>query len=1267
MKIFSVVIIALIALISCQLGSDIIQDHYDTALALSNPTNNQIIYNPADIAGSYFDEGHSLDSVTIYYTPNYGGVTNTGTATPFGNQTIKSFSGTLAITTAGFYYVWAQAVNSDNKTTISPKVLVQAMGDMPNTNNYDFTPPLVSISLPENNQTVSADFSVSGIVSDNKSGVKSVWLQLDNSVFSQVAHDSGNWSTNLHISIAGDHQIRVFASDHSNNISLTNLISVNHVAGLPSIIISKPQNNLVTNSSTINVQGTTSIDPGTISMVAVKVNNGSYSPANGTSSWSLNSLNLPLEGTNTITALAVSGSSVSNTVQIKVLRDTVLPGLALSNPSNGQIFKSGQVSMSGTASDNGSGIDKIRIGIEGSFIDAVYNNGSWSGTLALGDGPYTLKAYAIDKAHNVSIIRTLSIVVDSAAPVLSINSIPASSTNSVLNVSGTCSDATTGIKAIYLSLNNAAFIQANGTTPWNKDLSLVLGLNTIRIYAQDNAGNLSATNTLTINRTSANGFTVYFKKPAAWPGAYIHYWPLGNAWASKPAMINAGSGWYSWTFNDYSSTNFLFANASGTNVSSQTADFHRNISGYYWTNNQWYETNPEDATYPILTISAPYDYREVSSPSLYVLGTAAGGGGITGVYLSVNNGAYVSATGSSSWTYNVSLTMGTNTVKVYAMGNSGYSTATNLIHIIRKSGTGNNHPGTYSGKLGAHVYADGVEFSIWWRPSLVDQVYVKGDFNGWNQTATPLTRISSGNDSDIWWVFVPGANAGDEYRLVGKKNSTYTSVIDPASQYNRYDGGNSVIVNHSTFNWTDSGWSRPSWQDYIIYEMHVKDFSEPNAGHNPPFSTSNPGKYKGVVDGLTYLTNLGITAIELMPPSEFGDAGYSWGYNTALFFAVESGYASIPNSGQLGVDEMKYLINKAHEYGVAVIFDMVFNHTGGSNPFWNIDRVAYFDWDGDGTVEAQSGGDDSTPWGNHFNTKHPAVKRYGKEVLEYFMTEYHVDGFRFDASHSWFIDHQFLKDMKSHCTAIDPKVFFVYENLPNESDMKTWGGQWNDYYHDLGVQVYRGEKNFGDMKWNIEAIPDWANSSVEKVNYVESHDEDTLGYHAFDPTYGVGFDSGTAEARSRMMAVMLYTSVGIPMQWMGQECLTRTEGQNTDDAAFIWGSHSSLISYYGGVIRLRRDHPALKSGNISTMYAPAAGQNFNVYAYQRWASGDNTFVVVLNSDRWNSHTVNIAFPGNGTWTKVITEAGINGTSTINVSGNSATITIGANSGIIFMK
>ena len=588
---------------------------------------------------------------------------------------------------------------------------------------------------------------------------------------------------------------------------------------------------------------------------------------------------------------------------------------------------------------------------------------------------------------------------------------------------------------------------------------------------------------------------------------------------------------------------------------------------------------------------------------------------------------------------------------------------------------GQNHDGvTYSGKLGANKYNNGTEFSIWWRGSVVSSVSVTGSFNGFTKTA--MTRITSGANQDVWWVFVPGVGAGEEYKFVGRKGSVDVTVADPWARYNRYSSGNSVVVNQSTYSWQTTSWTRPAWSKYIIYELHVKDFtSAASSGVN----ASIRGKYLGITNKLTYLTNLGVTAIELMPVSEFPDAGYSWGYNTSLFLSLESGYATAPSSGQVGVDEFKALVDTCHKYGVAVIIDMVFNHTANNdNWLWQVDEIAYFDYNNNGVVEAQTGGADSTPWGNRLCTWKDNVKRLGKDTIEYFMNTLKVDGFRFDATHTYFMDHGFIRDVKSYATAIDPNVYFVYENLPNESDLKTYGAQWADGYHDVGMNALCGWSgaNANTMSSHIfyNNSEGWAGSPVEALNYVESHDEDTLGRQ-----FGfAGFDDGKKRARTRLAAVMLGTSLGNPMLWMGQEFLRAREGQNINELALDWSlatTYSDVLSYYQGIFKLRRDNPALRQPTDAYFvwrYTPwDSGHDANVVGYSLTSptGGDKKFVVVLNFDLGSSKSVWVGFPEDGTWKKVASESQVNpaGIENLTVSGGGATVTVGANSGVIYMK
>ena len=1248
---------------SCEIGRDVLNKLSAGVVAISDPTNNQLVYINGHVSGTCYDEA-GVSAVLIKASVIYGGPTNVFPTTVY-SGTLSTFEGDIAISNGGYYYLWAEAINTQNEFAYSPKVFVYVVQMyLTNTNDYDEAAPVVTITSPTNNQIVGNAITASGIAADNKSGIKTVYLKLDSAGFTPVSVAGSAWSTNIALTVTGAHTIRVYGIDMSNNISATNMVTVNYIAGNPSVTITSPVSGIATNLTSINIAGTAAVSGYTITSVKLKVNASGFNSV-GNTAWNTNGV-LLTEGTNSFTALAIASSGKSNTSPVvKILRDTAKPTASFTYPSGGATVAAASFTITGSASDGaiGSGISKVYLAVNSGFVP-VTGTASWNKLVTLPDGAYTLYVYSVDKVGLVSSTNQISITVaapDTTRPEISItapvNNI--STTNASIDVSGTASD-NKAVTTVYVAVNTGAFAAATGTVSWSKNAALDLGTNTIKAYSQDAAGNKSATNSVkVIKNNSGTGMTVYFKKPSVWAGAYIHYWPTGSVWASCPAMTSIGNGWYSYYMNDRTSTSCLFKNVSGTNVLYQTADLQRTGDGWYWTNNQWYDSNPEDVSTPTVNITSPTDYREVTSDTLNIMGTAAGGG-LTGVYIKVNAGGFVLATGTLSWIKSVSLDMGTNTIEVYAQGSSQQSTH-KYVHVVRKTGSGSDWPGSYTGKLGANLFNDGVEFSIWWKDAVVSAVYVTGDFNGWGQT--PLTRITSGANTDVWWAFIPGVSAGSEYKFIGiKRVEGSTPVADPYSKYNRYSSGSSVVCDQ-TYAWTDGSWNRPGWDYYIVYELHPKDFT--SADSTVP--AAHKGKYLGIVDKLTYLTNLGITAVELMPPSEFPDAGYSWGYNTSLYMSVESGYAQNPSQGQDGLNEFKQMVNACHQYGVAVIIDMVFNHTANNdNWLWTIDSASYF-----------SG---TTPWGNKLYTAADIVKRLGKDTIEYFMNECHVDGFRYDATHTDFMDHGFIRDLKSYAMAIDPNVYFVYENLPNQTDLKTWGAQWSDGYHDNGVNALCGWNgaNANTMTKYIFYGKDdgWAGSPVEALNYVESHDEDTLGR-----LFGfAGYDEGTKKARTRLAVVMLATSLGNPMIWMGQEFLRVREGQDIDELALDWSGYTTyndIYQYYAGILKLRKNNPALRQPTetyFAFQYKPwEAGKDTMVVGYSLSSPTptDDIFVVLLNFDRYNSKTVWVGFPENGTWKKVASETqvdpnGISGQD-ISVTANGANITVGASAGVIYMK
>lgn len=1252
-------------------------------VTLSSPSSNDTVSSNDIVSGSAYAD-NDLSAATLFAVTADGSATNTTSSVLSGQMAPVLIP--LEMATAGDYLIYivvSDTVGNSASSKILP-ITYEVSGEDPDTNA-----PTLSISSPTNNQEVGSSFTLTGSADDTGgSGLSEVYVSTDGANFGLATIGTlGSWSSNITLSGGGSTTLSAFALDGSGNSSITQSVIVTYTPGTPSVVISSPANGTFTNVSALDVYGTSSVDGASISSIAFNLNEGGWSTSGitGTTAWS-SSVNFS-EGTNTLSVSAAADNGLSNTANITVVVDSVAPSCSVSSPASGQRFTNvTSVDVSGTASD-GSAVAAVYYSTDGSTFYTATGTTSWSTTLTVTPGnSYTLYSFATDVAGNVSGTNSTSFTVDSVdlvPPSISIST-PTEGQNipsGNVTLSGTASDnvALASIHYVLDDVTNSITAQEN----WSASVSgLSDGSYTITVIATDAAGNQ---NTDTVNFTYGSFITtatVYYKLPAAWPTpVYIHAWEYGGSgittWATCPAMSSAGDGWYTYTIyntNSASQLGVIFKDAAGNEDTYKTEDLIIDGSGewWYWTNDVWYNSNPEDTSSPIVTLTSPQNGKVTAASSLSVTGVSAGS--TTAVYCKVNSGSYSAATGVASWTYSASLDMGTNTLYYYATDGANYS-ATNSIQIIRINGSGDPYPGTYQGELGAYPYSDGVEFSVFWRDEVVSSVSVSIDGMG--------DYAMSEYSDNVWYVFVEGAMAGDEYTYKGSPvgGGATIEVADPYSFYNRYSSGNSVVVDHNSFAWTDSSWTRPGWDYYIIYELHIKDFTFEDS----TVTETNKGKYLGVLEKLDYLTNLGITAIELLPISEFPDAGYSWGYNNSLFFAPESGYASDPLEGQQGVDQLKELINACHERGIAVIFDMVFNHTSsGDNWLWQMDSVAYFDYDLDGTVEAQAGGDDNTPWGNKFATTRDEPRQLAKDCLEYFMEYYHVDGFRFDATHSYYMDGTFLWQISEHIKGVDPSAFVVFENLPNESS-KNYAAQWSDPYHDDGVNMFRGSSTATDITSEIYYSSDcswWSPTSpFIVVNYVESHDEDTLGFHAFDSSYGVGYDSGTAAARSRLMAVMLSTSLGNPMIWMGQEFLRAREGQNIDEWPLDWSglsTYGSLYDYYAGVLKLRRDNESLRDDQLSWAAASwGDGSSLptspsSMVAYSHTGTGAD-FVVALNFDRWSSQSSSVIFPEAGTWKQVVSEgtvydyASAPTSITVSSAGEWHTITVGANSGVIYMK
>lgn len=276
--------------------------------------------------------------------------------------------------------------------------------------------------------------------------------------------------------------------------------------------------------------------------------------------------------------------------------------------------------------------------------------------------------------------------------------------------------------------------------------------------------------------------------------------------------------------------------------------------------------------------------------------------------------------------------------------------------------------------MGSILHAQGVAFRVW--APHATQVSVIGSFNDWDDTKHPMQAEENG----YWYANIAEAQAGDQYRFFLTTPTGEFKRIDPYAREVTSSVGN-AIVHDPSYDWQGDDFQLASWNELVIYELHVGTFNDQEFD-------DRPGKFSSISARLRHLKKLGVNAIQIMPVSEFaGDR--SWGYNPAHIFSVEVAYG--------GPVAFKRFVKRAHQEGIAVILDVVYNHLGPSD----LDL-----WQFDGWSENDRGGiyfynDDraATPWGEtRPDYGRGEVRQYILDNALMWFEEYHVDGLRFDAT-----------------------------------------------------------------------------------------------------------------------------------------------------------------------------------------------------------------------------------------------------------------------------
>ena len=503
--------------------------------------------------------------------------------------------------------------------------------------------------------------------------------------------------------------------------------------------------------------------------------------------------------------------------------------------------------------------------------------------------------------------------------------------------------------------------------------------------------------------------------------------------------------------------------------------------------------------------------------------------------------------------------------------------------------------------------AGGVTFRVW-APN-APAAFVRGQFNSWGLT-NPMVSLGGGD----FVTHVPNALINQRYKFFFDLPSTDVWAVDLyARSIDEGDGNNNLIQDPTIFPWTDQGFVRPNFEQMVIYQLHIGTFA--GGGNDPLGTPAFPSGYLDVRARADHLAELGVNAVMLNPMMEF-PGERSAGYNPMSQFAPERSYGA-PN-------DFKRLVDALHARGIAVLLDIVWNHQSiSNNVYWNYDgSQSYFD---DPPVD--------TPWGAQLDFDRPEVRDHLIQSMHSWLEEYHLDGFRMDATDFMNIGAQeavgwqLMQRMNDEMDNRWADRIAIAEQLPDDDwvtrPTSLGGAGFDAQYFDAFTDRLREElldAAFGDPEmWKIRDVVNGYGqymSSNKVVTYLELHDEawPTSGGQRFVKTIDPSFphDSEFARGRTMLGQGIALTAPGIPAMLQGTEWLESNDFGTDEGNRIDWGkktTYSGVFAYYRDLIALRTSRVELTAN--AYWQVSHLNEGANVMAYRR-GLGDGTLMVVAN-------------------------------------------------------
>ncbi|MCB2154480.1 family 16 glycosylhydrolase [bacterium] len=560
--------------------------------------------------------------------------------------------------------------------------------------------------------------------------------------------------------------------------------------------------------------------------------------------------------------------------------------------------------------------------------------------------------------------------------------------------------------------------------------------------------------------------------------------------------------------------------------------------------------------------------------------------------------------------------------------------------------------------MGAYPHSGGTTFRVW-APN-ADSVHVRGTFNGWG-LSNPLSREAA---TGYWSTFVSGASAGDEYKFYVTNNSPSAGLDTTVWQRDPYSrriasfqspGDNSVVYDPNAFDWEGPKTFVPEPREkLIIYEMHVGTFNAPSGA---------PATFYEAIGRLDQLVDLGINTIEVMPVQEV-PSNNGWGYDPVFYNSVELGLGE--------ADAFKAFVKACHERNLAVLVDVVYNHTTTTrSPLWQFDL--WYEQDGGGIWFYNDAYWQTTPWGPRMDFRRPEVREFIKQNIRTYLDEFRVDGFRFDATRimrevvdeNWDTVEEIEEALallqeisamidREYPDAISTAEDFGVDQLASldlGSNGAGFDAEWGSFkfYAARALVASDSARDLDDLRRGMERTIN--GDPMKRVVYVESHDSaatedpdgETFPYRGgylpkrlnqIDPETNI-----TTRKLSMLGSVFTFTLPGVPMMFMGQEAYATGTFDFPSPPALDWdqmlGDHPGIFQLHQDLIDLRLNHGGATrglQGPALDVYHQNGSAKVIAYLRQDVGGAADDVVVVMNL---SSTTFNLGYklgmPEGGTW------------------------------------